>query len=286
MSTLPARDNLAGGLWLIADMALNIWALSIVKYLGADIPAAQVVFLRAATGLVLIVPWAIRDRAAFARIEDLPLQLARVVLSSITLTASFFAIARLPLALFTAIGFTRPLVTMLMAALFLRETIRRRHWVAAGVALIGVVVAVRPGELSVPAIALAAQLLVVLTSSSVVILTRRLRAAPPVVMMAFYTGGLALTTAVPAAIAWQPISGDVLALLVGVGVFAQMAQYCFLRAQFWGDAAVLSVLSYLSMVLSGAVGYFVFGEVIKPHLLLGAALVIGAALSLTLSRRR
>ncbi|MFN3144351.1 MAG: hypothetical protein ACE368_03365 [Paracoccaceae bacterium] len=41
------RDNLRGGAWLIADMSLNIWALSIVKALGADYAAAQVVFLRA-----------------------------------------------------------------------------------------------------------------------------------------------------------------------------------------------------------------------------------------------
>ncbi|KAJ55354.1 membrane protein [Actibacterium mucosum KCTC 23349] len=284
MTNLPPRNNLAGGAWLIADMSLNIWALSIVKAMGADIPAAQVVFLRASVGLILILPWILRSRAQFAQIEHLPLQLARVALSSITLTASFFAIARMPLALFTAIGFTRPMVTMLMAALFLRETILGRHWIAALVALIGVLVAVRPSELTVPALALAAQVLVVVTSSAVVILTRRLRAAPPVVMMAFYTGGLALCTAGPAAWSWQPLTGGTLLPLLAVGVFAQAAQFCFLRAQFWGDAAVLSVLSYLSMVFSGAIGFFIFGEVLKPHVLLGAALVIGAALSLTLSR--
>ena len=48
-------QNLMGGAWLIADMSLNIWALSIVKWLDADYPATQVVFIRAGVGLNLIM---------------------------------------------------------------------------------------------------------------------------------------------------------------------------------------------------------------------------------------
>ena len=65
-----ARDNLKGGAWLIADMALNIWALSIVKWLGADYPSTQIVFLRALVGLVLIAPAAWRQRAVFRALPD------------------------------------------------------------------------------------------------------------------------------------------------------------------------------------------------------------------------
>jgi len=111
----PPRDDLRGGAWLIADMSLNIWALSIVKWLGAGYPATQVVFLRAAVGLVLIAPLIWRGRARFRGVADLRLHLLRVALSVVTLSASFYAIARVPLAVFTAVGFTRPLVTMLLA---------------------------------------------------------------------------------------------------------------------------------------------------------------------------
>ena len=56
MTARPPRDNLRGVAWLIADMSLNIWALSIVKWLGAGYPATQIVFIRALTGLILISP--------------------------------------------------------------------------------------------------------------------------------------------------------------------------------------------------------------------------------------
>ncbi|RVT81782.1 DMT family transporter [Rhodobacteraceae bacterium CCMM004] len=277
MSAGPPRDNLRGGAWLIADIGLNVWALSIVKALGADYPAAQIVFLRAATGLVLIAPLIWRQRAAFAGLADPWLHLLRVGLSAMTLTASFFAISRVPLALFTAMNFTRPLVVMVLAALVLGEAIGRRRWIAAGIALAGVAVAVGPVPSgSLPG--LSALALVVLSGSAAVIVTRRLRAAPEIVLMTFYTAGLAALAAPVAAAAWSPVAPAHWLPLVAVGLFAQSAQVCFLRAHFFGEAGVLSVLSYLSLVVSVTVGWAVFGEVPGRPFWIGAALVLGAAL--------
>lgn len=281
MSEEAPRENLKGGAWLIADMSLNIWALSIVKWLGADYPATQVVFIRAVTGLALILPLIWRRRALFSQIEDLPIHLTRVALSVITLTASFFAISRVPLAVFTAVSFTRPVVTMLMAAVILSERIGPRRWGAAGVALLGVLIAANPRE--VPwSVGLAALCLVVLTGSAAVIATRRLRAAPSIVMMTFYTAGLAICTAPLAAAAWAPVDPAHILPLLMVGAFSQVAQLCFLRAHYNGEAGFLSVLSYLSLVLSVGVGFAVFDEHPSASFAVGALFVIGAALWVTL----
>lgn len=279
------REDLLGGAWLLADMSLNIWALSIVKWLGADYPPSQIVFIRAATGLVLLSPFLLKRRADFARLDALHIHALRVALSLITLTTSFFVLPRVPLALFTAIGFTRPLVTMFLAALLLRERIVRRHWIAAALALAGIVIAVQPDALAgIPA--LAALCVVVLAGSGAIIATRRLRAAPVAVMMAFYTGGLALGSAPFAWLAWTPIDNDHLLPVLVIGVFSQAAQFCFLRAHFHGSAGFLSVLSYTSLVISSAVGYVVFDEVPGWHFGVGAALVITAAIWATSSRGR
>ena len=281
MTDEPTRDNLRGGAWLIADMSLNIWALSIVKWLGAGYPATQVVFLRALIGLLLIAPLIWRDRAMFRALPDLPMHGLRIILSVITLTASFFAISRVPLALFTAIGFTRPLVTMVMAAVLLREFIGPRRWLAAGIALTGVLIAVSPGSVSWNW-GLAALGIVVLTGSGAVIATRRLREAPAIVMMAFYTAGLTIFTAPFALVAWEPVANDHILPIVLVGCFAQTAQLCFLKAHYHGTAGFLSVLSYLSLILSVGVGYLVFDEVPDTAFAIGATLVMGAALWVTL----
>lgn len=285
MSTDAPRDNLKGGAWLLADMALNIWALGIVKALGLGYPVAQIVFLRALIGLVLLSPWIVRNRAAFAGVPDWPLQILRIALSAATLTASYFAIARVPLALFTTMNFTRPLVVMVLAALLLRERITPGQWMAAAIAMAGVVIAIDPDGTTLGP-GLFALALVILTGSGAVIVTRRLRATPTIVLMTLYTIGLGLCTLPFAVWSWQPIPTEHLVPLLAVGVFAQSAQACFLRAHYNGDAGVLSVLGYMSLPLSTAAGYFVFGEVPTLRFYAGAALVVLAAASLTMSGRR
>lgn len=285
MSSAPASgpENLRGAAWLVADMALNIWALSIVKAMGAEYPAAQIVFLRVVVGLVLIAPWVWRDRGRFAGLRDWGLHGVRVALSALTLVASFFAIARVPFATFTAINFTRPILLMVLAALLLDERITRRRWLAAGLAFAGALIAVAPGSV-VPGWGVASLCLAVTTGTLAVILTRRLKGTPEVVMMLFYTGGIAVLMAPLAALSWVPVAAGDWPVLLLVGVFAQVAQLCFLRAHWLGDAGVLASVSYLSLVLSTAAGFFLFAEVPGWPLVVGAALIVVANVAVARAR--
>lgn len=283
--TEAPRDNLKGGAWLLADLALNIWSLSLVKWLGADYAPAQVVFFRAFVGLIVISPLIWARHTAFRTVPNLRLHLFRVVMSVVTLLASFFAIARIPLAMFTAISFTRPIITMLLAALILREVIGLKGWCAAAIALIGVVIAVDPESVPI-GLGLAAMAIVVISASTVVVATRALRAAPPIVMMAFYTVGLSAFSLPFALATWEPIQSGHLGPLLLIGCFAQAAQFCFLRAHYHGTAGHLSVLSYLSLILSVGVGYFVFDEVPGSQFAAGAALVVAASIWVTVKSRK
>ncbi len=277
MSDRP-RNNLTGSLWLLADMSLNIWALSIVKAMGLDYPATQLVFLRAVVGLVVISPWIWRSKAMFRDIPDLRFHLLRVALSAITLLGSFFVLARIPFALFTAVNFTRPILTMMMAAVFMSEFIGIGRWIAAAIAFAGILIAINPWSVNVSWNVLIL-LGVVATGSAAVIVTRRLRAAPSIVLMGFYTGGLSLILAPFAIATWQPVQATDALPLLAIGIFAQSAQFCFLRAHFWGEAGVLSVLGYTSLILSASVGYIVFDERVDLPFVAGSILVILAALS-------
>lgn len=266
-------ENLRGAGWLIADMSLNIWALSIVKAMGAEYPAAQIVFLRVCVGLVVILPWVWRERSRFSDVAHLGLHMLRVCLSAITLIASFFAIARVPFAMFSAINFTRPVLLMVLAALLLSERVSPHRWRGALVALVGAVIAAAPAQFEV-GWGLAGLCLAVTTGTLAIILTRRLKGTPEVVMMLFYTLGIAVLVAPLAWAAWVPVAAEHWPILLLVGLCAQMAQVCFLRAHWLGDAGVLGAVSYLSIILSTASGFFFFSEVPGWPLVLGAALIV------------
>jgi len=268
---------MSGGAWLLADMGLILCAQSIVKHLGLEYSSGQLVFFRALTGLVVMLPWIISSAGLFRQVDRLPLHLMRVAASTIALTAGFFAIARLPLALITVVNFTRPILTMVMAVLVLREVIGPRRWIAAAIAFTGVVIAVSPGSVAF-SWALFSLGIAAFSGTSAIIITRLLNDVPTLVMMTFYSGGLTLLILPLALWTWTPVGSGNLIPLIAIGICAQGAQLCFLKAHRKAAAAFLSVLSYLSLPLSAGIGYFVFGEVLSFEFLAGAALIMASTL--------
>lgn len=277
--------NFLGGGWLLADMSLNIWALTIVKSVGLEYTAWQIVFLRAVIGFLMMIPWILRQPSVFKNVQDLHLHALRVGLSTLTLTTSFFAIARLPFALFTAINFTRPLVLMVMAAFILRESISGKQWIAAVIGLVGVIIALEPSGLALTW-GLPALFLTVIFGTSAIIVTRKLSNAPTVVMMTFYTAGLSVLTLPFAIWSWTPMQLNDWPVLLAIGLFAQSAQFCFLKAHKWGEAGFLALLGYSSLLLSTSVGYFIFDEIPRLSFIFGAILIVVATLWATFSARK
>jgi S-adenosylmethionine uptake transporter len=282
-ATPPGLQALA---WYLADAALVTVMLAIVKAVGRDLPSVQIVFVRSLVGLVLVVPVVMRLGLASLRIASPALHLLRVGAAAAALTLNFHAVARLPLATVTTISFTRPIMTVVLAALVLRETVGGRRWIATLVGLLGVLVIAQPGTVTIePAFFIAFAGAFAGTVS--VVATRRLASQDsPAALMVTYTAAITLLTAIPAALAWRPLETADWPVLLSIGVLAQLGQYCFIRAYRLADAAFLAPFGYLQLILSTATGLLVFGERPSMSLVLGAAIIIASAIALARSEQK
>ncbi len=268
------NDACAGIGWLLMDMALVSGGMTaLVKAQGVTYPAFQLVFIRAMIGLIFILPLIWRHRGEMARVKYPWRNLFRICCNAIALTSNFVAITLLPLATVNAVGFSRPLVTMAMAVVFLGEKVSRYRWVGACLAFVGVLVVIGPGDAEINAGVLVV-LVSVVFGALAVIQTRALRQENTTVMMVFYTVGLAVITAVPAIWTWKPVMPLDWGALLAIGLLAQMGQYCFLRAYRIADASVLAPVGYLSILFVTAVGYFLFDEVPEARVVLGIAIIL------------
>ena len=268
------NDARAGIGWLLMDMSLVSGGMTaLVKAQGVTYPAFQLVFIRAMIGLIFILPLIWRHRGEMARVKYPWRNLFRICCNAIALTSNFVAITLLPLATVNAVGFSRPLVTMAMAVVFLGEKVSRYRWVGACLAFVGVLVVIGPGGAEINAGVLVV-LVSVVFGALAVIQTRALRQENTTVMMVFYTVGLAVITAVPAIWTWKPVMALDWVALLAIGLLAQMGQYCFLRAYRIADASVLAPVGYLSILFVIAVGYFLFGEVPEARVVLGIAIIL------------
>jgi drug/metabolite transporter (DMT)-like permease len=271
-SARPVPLGISAG-WLLLDMALVTTMQAIVKAEGETYPAVQLVFLRSLVGFISVAPLVWRHRRKLTSLSNIRGHLVRVAFNSAALTLNFAAFAALPLALVTAIGFTRPLVLLVMAAIMLGERVSRTRFVFTALGFLGVIVMLQPDAIPWNMGILAA-FGSVLFGSLAVVQTRRLAGESTVILMLFYTVGLTLLTLIPAAVVWVPIPWSEAPNIILVGVLAQLGQYCWLQAYQKQEARLLAPIGYLSILFSGFAGWLFFGEIPSLSLCIGAAIVV------------
>ena len=136
VSTGPgtAAGNLRGIGWMLLTGVLFVGVTGTVRHLGTDMSAPQAAFIRYGFGFILMIPVLMRLETVRLPKRIAGLHLARGLLHGIGVSLWFFAMARIPIAEVTALGFTAPIFTTIGAALFLGEKMRIRRF---GAVLIG-----------------------------------------------------------------------------------------------------------------------------------------------------
>ncbi|HSA82471.1 MAG TPA: DMT family transporter [Geminicoccaceae bacterium] len=267
-------DNLRGASWVVLSAVLFTSMAAVVKSLGAQIDSFQLAFFRALFGLLLILPFALAAGLRTFRTRRLGMHMTRGIAGSIGMMCGFYALTHLTLADATAIGFTKPLFLIVLAALVLRETVRARRWSATALGFLGVLIMLRPGDGVLEPAALVA-LLGALAAATVSLLIKRLSASEPALTIMVYLGAVSvLTTALPAALVWQTPTWQELAWMLLAAALASAAQLCFIRGFRIGEASALAPLDYARLPCAALYGIALFAEVPDRYTLLGAALIV------------
>lgn len=272
----PANRPVEGVLWMLATGLCFVAVTGSVRYLGTGLPAAQSAFLRFVFGSVLLAPVLARVLRAGLPKGSLSLFAVRGALHSLATVLWFYAMARLPVAEVTAIGYLNPIVVTLGAAVLLGEKLAARRLTAIAVALLGALIVLRPGlrELSP---GLLAQLSAAIFFGLSYLIVKRLSAlasATEVVAMMSLTVAIGLL--LPALAVWVRPDLTQIAILVLVTLFATAGHYCMTRAFVAAPLAVTQPVVFLQLIWATLLGAFVFGEAVDPYVLAGGAMIIAA----------
>src|SRR5262249_26003295 len=242
---LRLSGNTRGALWMTASGAgFSVMAVGI-KLLGHRLENFQIGFFRVVIGFLAILPFVAGNRLGALRTRHAGVHFVRAVFGLVAMYCSYYAIARMPLADYTGLSFTKPLFATLLAIVILGETVRWRRWTATFVGFLGVLVMVRPGAGTIQPAALAA-----LTDSFsiafLVTLVKRLPATETPLTMLVYFGLFATVLSIgPAIYAWQWPTALEWLLLIGVGVLGALSQMFWIRAFRAGDASAVAPFDYL-----------------------------------------
>jgi drug/metabolite transporter (DMT)-like permease len=279
-NTRPHRP-LLGVLWMLSSGLSFVAVTGIVRYLGTDLPAAQSAFLRFGWGVVFLLPllgalW----RAGLPPEVRAPV-LWRGAVHTLAVLLWFYAMARIPVAEVTAIGYLNPVIVTLGAALFFGEKLAMRRLVAIAIAVLGALVVLRPGlrEISPGHYA---QLGAAISFAGSYLLAKRLSALLPAThVVALMSLTVTIGLAPLAWAVWVPVTLAQLGWLALVAAFATYAHYAMTRAFTEAPISVTQPVTFMQLVWATMLGTLVFGEAIDPFVIAGGALIIGAVSYIT-----
>lgn len=267
-----------------------------VRYLGGAYPEGQVAFFRSIFALIpILVVFGWRGQLKGALRTERPSDhLLRGVFSVVGTFCTFAALARIPIADFTAIAFASPLITVIFAALFLKEKVHAYRWSAVAFGFCGVILMLTPYARDHAALtaSMAIGLLFALTNAFTAggasIQIRRLTATETTSsIVIFMTLLVLLVSLLTLPFGWRmPSTWQDIAILAGIGIAGGLGQIFFTDSYRFAPASFLAPFDYTAMLWAFMLGYWFFGEVPTLYVVIGAIVVASAGIFVILRERQ
>ncbi len=263
-------------------MMLGMGALaanhSLVRVVAAELHPLEVSALRFLWALPLMLPWLLRGRGTVLQTRRHGLHFVTAMLTVI-MTASFFiALSRMPLAEATALNFTAPLFTTIIAALMLKERVEFARWGATVIGFVGVLIILRPGFADIPLVALLPVFGAFLLAWWF-IGVKRLSASESIATITIYqTLWSALVLTAVAVPVWVTPTWATLGFSAAMGGLGTTGIICTSRAFSMAEASAVAPLDYLRLPFIALIAYFAFGEIPDGVSVVGALIITASAI--------
>ena len=280
---LAQKPDRQGTAILLICVAAFIFAIQdgISRHLGSEYSPVFVTMLRYwffALAVVLLT-WrrpgglraAMRSKRPFS-------QALRGVLLALEIVITIEAFVRLGLINTHAVFACYPLLISVLSGPVLGEKVGWRRWVAAGVGFLGILIILQPGR-GVFSAEAALPFLAAVMFAVYGLLTRRVGRDDPAMVSFVWTAIVgAITMTLIGLPEWEPIAGRDIPWLLLLCAFAGIAHFMLIKAYELAEASALQPFSYTQLVWISIFGVVYFGEVLAPHVAIGAAIVVGAGL--------
>lgn len=275
-------DPIRAVIWITAAMALfAILAACSRKAALMGMHPLQIVFLRNLSATLFLMPMLIMRGRSLLRSNAIHLYGVRVGISIFSMTAWFYALALIPVAEVTAIGFLAPLFGTLGAIVFLGEKVRIRRWTALAIGFVGAMIILRPGTEAF-GLGQACAVFNAMSSGLVTVLLKQLSSEDDSGKIVFLTTVLMLPpTLIPALFVWETPGVEYAPVILTIGFTAVLGHYCLMRGFASTDASLVMTFDFSRLPFAVLIGWWMFGEVTDIWTWIGAAIIFASAIYIT-----
>ncbi len=274
---MTEKSTLKGIAWMALTGVLFVAVTGVVRHLGSDMNPVQAAFIRYAMGVVIMAPLILRVRWTRIASGRVGLFLARGVVHGAGVMLWFYAMAHIPIAEVTALGFTAPIFTTIGAALFLGEKVRARRIGAILMGFAGAMIILRPGIAVIDPGAIAQLMAAPLFAASFILAKKLTETDPSRVIVGALSIIVTLMLLPPALLVWRTPTLIELGWLFAVAGFATAGHLTLTQAFRAAEITVTQPVAFLQLVWATLLGYYVFGETPDIFTWIGAAVIVASA---------
>lgn len=276
---MESATNVRGAALALLAMGLYATHDVLIKVLGAQYPALQVLFFSSLLSFPLVMVIIMRDPTpGTLRPANPGWVTLRSIAGVVAGMGSFFAFSQLPLAQVYSILFAAPLLITILSIPILGERVGMHRWAAVTAGLAGVLVVLRPGAQPLELGHLAALLAAFASAATGVIIRKLGRSERPLVLLMWPMLGNFVATGASLVLDYRPMALPDLALAGVIACLGLAAGFLLIMAYRAAEAAIVAPMQYSQILWAAAYGWFLFGEVLDLPTVLGGGIIIASGI--------
>lgn len=230
-------------------------------------------FLRFFFGFLIITPYILKTKFEVFSTKNLKIHILRSALNLPAMLLGFAALAMLPLEKMTAIHFIVPIIVTILAVIFLKEKIYLYRSIALVMGFLGMLIILRPGIIDI-SIGIYMALISSLIWSVVIILTKKVSKDDSAITILSHQYVYMSLFSFPLVIYfWDQPSLKTIIFILCAAMSGTILHIALNHAYKLVDVTMTQPYSFLGLIVSSIIGFFVFSDKPDFYTWLGASVI-------------
>ena len=263
---------------IITSVFFGTVMLSFLKIVQEDVNVYVAGFFRFFLGLVIILPYIIKNKDAVLKTTHLKQHFLRAILGLPAMLIYFSALVLLPIEKLTAISFVVPLIVTILAVFFLGEKIYVYRTLALILGFSGMLVIIRPGFVDISIGVYMVLFSALLWSINIIITKKISKDDSAITILAYQSIFMSLLSFIIVLFFWEMPSLKTFIYLILAAMCGTVLHLTLNHAFKLVDVSMTQPYSFLNLVFASIIGYLVFDEMPDLYTWIGALIIFTGVL--------
>lgn len=275
---MPRSPTLQAIFLMLLSMAGFSVMMAFIRELSITMHTTQMVLLRNVISFFMVLLWCMylhRNKQIF-KTSRMSNHFWRATVGILSMELWFYSIYIMPMTLATALSFTTPIFSTIIAMIFLGERAGLHRWGAIVVGFLGVLIILRPDVHGIDHNAMIVLLASLLMGVSGVLVKTLTRTEAPETIVFYMTLFMIPWSLFPALLHWQEVTVYQWFLVFMIALFSTFSHLTMTRAFKRVDLVVLMPFDFTRLIFVSILGFMFFDEKLTLQTALGAFVIVAS----------